>query len=295
MEINDAIENFLQYKTVEKGLNVNSTIEDYKEDLCIFLKTFPYIKNVEDLTKDDIDNFIYEESLSELSSSTIARRASTIKNFFIFLENENYASNLTKEVVLPKKEARIPVFLSVDEVIKLLNAPNEDLDNEFRDKVMLLLMYSTGLRVSEIINLEKNSINFEERFIKIKGKGSKERIIPLNDISIAYLKAFIDKNNKNYSYNKNKFVFVNSRTKKPITRQQFFLNIKKYAKRAEIEKEISPHTLRHSFATHMLENGADLRIVQELLGHSHIETTQIYTHLSSKKVLEVLDLYSNKK
>lgn len=157
---------------------------------------------------------------------------------------------------------------------------------------MLLLMYSCGLRVSEMISLEKKSINFEEKILSIKGKGNKERIIPINEVALDYLSHYL---NKELKTNKTKRVFINKTTKKPLTRQVFFMNLKKYAKRAGIEKEISPHTLRHTFATELLENGADLRIVQTLLGHSNVSTTQIYTHISTKKILNALDLYSKRK
>ena len=157
---------------------------------------------------------------------------------------------------------------------------------------MLLLMYSCGLRVSEMISLEKKSINFEEKILSIKGKGNKERSIPINEVALDYLSHYL---NKELKTNKTKRVFINKTTKKPLTRQVFFMNLKKYAKRAGIEKEISLHTLRHTFATELLENGADLRIVQTLLGHSNVSTTQIYTHISTKKILNALDLYSKRK
>lgn len=295
MDINDAIELFLEYKAVEEGLNIKSTIPDYKDDFKVFLKYFPNIKTVDDLNDELIDNFIYEQSLNDLKSSTISRRISTIKNFFLFLENEKIATNLVKEVILPKKEKHIPTFLSIDEIKNLLSVFDETKPTEYRDKTMVLVMYSAGLRVSELINLEKRSINFEEKLITLKGKGNKERFVPLNDIALEYLNNYLSQNKNNKFFSKSKYLFINKKDGKPLTRQYFFVELNKYAKRAEIDKKISPHTLRHSFATHLLENGADLRVVQELLGHSKIETTQIYTHLSTKKILDALDLYSKRK
>lgn len=295
MDINDAIELFLEYKAVEEGLNIKSTIPDYKDDFKVFLKYFPNIKTVDDLNDELIDNFIYEQSLNDLKSSTISRRISTIKNFFLFLENEKIATNLVKEVILPKKEKHIPTFLSLDEIKNLLSVFDETKTAEYRDKTMVLVMYSAGLRVSELINLEKRSINFEEKLITLKGKGNKERFVPLNDIALEYLNNYLSQNKNNKVFSKSKYLFINKKDGKPLTRQYFFVELNKYAKRAGIDKKISPHTLRHSFATHLLENGADLRVVQELLGHSKIETTQIYTHLSTKKILDALDLYSKRK
>lgn len=295
MDINDAIELFLEYKAVEEGLNIKSTIPDYKDDFKMFLKYFPNIKTVDDLNDELIDNFIYEQSLNDLKSSTISRRISTIKNFFLFLENEKIATNLVKEVILPKKEKHIPTFLSIDEIKNLLSVFDETKQTEYRDKTMVLVMYSAGLRVSELINLEKRSINFEEKLITLKGKGNKERFVPLNYIALEYLNNYLSQNKNNKVFSKSKYLFINKKDGKPLTRQYFFVELNKYAKRAGIDKKISPHTLRHSFATHLLENGADLRVVQELLGHSKIETTQIYTHLSTKKILDALDLYSKRK
>lgn len=295
MDINDAIELFLEYKAVEEGLNIKSTIPDYKDDFKVFLKYFPNIKTVDDLNDELIDNFIYEQSLNDLKSSTISRRISTIKNFFLFLENEKIATNLVKEVILPKKEKHIPTFLSIDEIKNLLSVFDETKPIEYRDKTMVLVMYSAGLRVSELINLEKRSINFEEKLITLKGKGNKERFVPLNYIALEYLNNYLSQNKNNKVFSKSKYLFINKKDGKPLTRQYFFVELNKYAKRAGIDKKISPHTLRHSFATHLLENGADLRVVQELLGHSKIETTQIYTHLSTKKILDALDLYSKRK
>lgn len=295
MDINDAIELFLEYKAVEEGLNIKSTIPDYKDDFKVFLKYFPNIKTVDDLNDELIDNFIYEQSLNDLKSSTISRRISTIKNFFLFLENEKIATNLVKEVILPKKEKHIPTFLSIDEIKNLLSVFDETKPTEYRDKTMVLVMYSAGLRVSELINLEKRSINFEEKLITLKGKGNKERFVPLNYIALEYLNNYLSQNTNNKVFSKSKYLFINKKDGKPLTRQYFFVELNKYAKRAGIDKKISPHTLRHSFATHLLENGADLRVVQELLGHSKIETTQIYTHLSTKKILDALDLYSKRK
>lgn len=295
MNIDDAIEIYLENKVVEEGLNNSSTIQSYKEDFKIFLEYFPFIKTTDDLSSDLIEEFIYEQSLNDLKSSTISRRISTIKNFFIYLENENIKENLVTEVILPKKEKHIPSFLTFEEVKSFLQVFDETKFNEFRDKTMFLLMYSAGLRVSELLTLTRNSINFEEKIISLVGKGNKERSIPINNLALSYLNRYFTLIDNDRVLKKSKYIFLNRNTGKPITRQYLFIKINEYAKKAGIEKQISPHTLRHSFATHLLENGADLRVVQELLGHTNIETTQIYTHLSTKKILDALDLYSKQK
>lgn len=292
MNIYEAIDRFLEYKASEEGLNVSNTILAYRNDINKFLKYYPEIKDTDDLDPVYLDQFSFDQSLDELSASTISRSISTIKNFYIFLEGENISKNIYKKPIIPKKEFHIPSFLTFDEVTSLFKCIDEENEIEYRDKVMLLLMYSCGLRVSEMISLEKKSINFEEKILSIKGKGNKERSIPINEVALDYLSHYL---NKEIKTNKTKRVFINKTTKKPLTRQVFFMNLKKYAKRAGIDKEISPHTLRHTFATELLENGADLRIVQTLLGHSNVSTTQIYTHISTKKILNALDLYSKRK
>ena len=295
MDIKEAIEKFLEFKTVEEGLKIPTTIDSYREDLKIFLDYFPHIQNTDDLTDDDLSNFVFEQSLNDLKSTTIARRMSTLTNFYKFLGTEHIKEGLSYEIIKPKIDKKLPVFLTIEEVENLLDAPNENIDHEFRDKVMLVVMYSTGLRVSELINLEKKQLNIEERVIAIRGKGDKTRVIPLNSIAYYYLSNYIDRQKAAHKFDRSKFIFINNKTDKPITRQYFCSMVKLYGQRAGITKDISPHALRHSFATHMLENGASLRIVQELLGHTSIETTQIYTHLSTNKILDALDLYLKRK
>ena len=295
MKITDAIDRFLQFKLVEEGLNPNSTIASYKEDFKIFLRCFDFVEDTDDLSKDMLNNFIYEQSLSERSPSTIARRISCISNFFKFLEEEKIKSDIFQEVDLPKKEKHIPNFLTFEEIKRLFSVLKEDNLVNLRDKVMIITMYSAGLRISELINLTKKQVNFEERIITLIGKGSKERSVPINNYCLNYLKKYLFEINKVYSLAKSKYLFLNKKTNQPITRQYFFMKLKEYAKEASIEKEISPHSLRHSFATHLLENGADLRVVQDLLGHTNVSTTQIYTHVSTKKILNAIDLYSKHK
>jgi len=294
MDIQQAIENFLQHALFEKGLQIQ-TIKDYKEDFKCFLKYFSYIKTTDDLTEDDIENFAYKQGLDELKSSSISRRLSTIKTFYLFLESENIKTNIVHEVIMPKKERHIPNILTLEEVERLLQAPNLNSKSGIRDKAMLEIMYGCGLRVGELVNLVKKSVNYNERIITLIGKGAKERSVPINEYAICFLdKYIVEVRDKIPNSLSNDYIFINMRGKR-ISRQYFCNQVKKYAKNADIEKEISPHTLRHSFATHFLENGANLRTVQRILGHTNAETTQIYTHLSNKTIHNAYDLYWKRK
>jgi integrase/recombinase XerD len=294
MYIQQAIEEFLQHALFEKGLQTR-TIEDYKEDFKSFFYYFPYIKTTDDLTEDDIENFTYKQGLDELKASTISRRISTIKTFYLFLDNEGIRKNLVHEVIMPKREKHIPSVLTVEEVDRLLDAPDLNTKSGIRDKAMLEIMYGCGLRVSELVNLVKKSVNYNERIITLVGKGAKERSIPIDEYAINFLDQYIvEVRDKIPNSLSNNYIFINMRGQR-ISRQYFFNQVKKYAKEANIEKEISPHTLRHSFATHLLENGANLRTVQRILGHTNAETTQIYTHLSNKTLHNAYDLYWKRK
>lgn len=290
MVINDAIERFLQYSLFEKGL-LQNTIKDYKDDFDCFLKYFPYIKTTDDLTKDDIDSFIFQQGMDELKPSSIARRVSTIKSFYLFLEKEKIKDDLVQEVIMPKKEIHIPIILNEDEINRLLDAPDLNTKSGVRNKAMFEVMYGCGLRVSEVVSLKNKSINYQEKIVTIFGKGAKERIIPIDEYAIKFLIKYIVEVREKIKNSKNSpYLFLNLKGK-PLTRQYFFLEIKKYAEQCGIEKNISPHTLRHSFATHLLENGANIRTVQRMLGHTNAETTQIYTHLSNKTLHKAYDLY----
>jgi len=294
MNINDAVENFFQYSLIEKGLS-KTTLLDYKEDLKCFLKYFPDKTDTEYLSKDDIQEFMYRQGLDEFKASTICRRVSSLKMFFKFLEHENIKNGLMTEVYMPKKEKHIPVYLTNEEVELLLNCPNLGTNSGIRDKAMLEVMYGCGLRVSELVGLPLKSVNFQEKIVKIIGKGSKERMVPINDYALEFLNDYIVKVRNNVKgSSKSIYTFINSEGK-PVSRTTFYDAIKKYAKKAGIEKEISPHSLRHSFATHLLENGANIRTVQQMLGHSNAETPQIYTHLSNKTIHKAYDLYWKRK
>ena len=194
----------------------------------------------------------------------------------------------------PKGSKKLPVCISIEEVEALLNAPDLDKNEGQRDRAMLEVMYSSGLRISELLNLTMRQINFQRGMLRIVGKGNKERIVPIGDYALEYLNKYITEGRRKNINKNSDYVFLN-RYGEPLSRVYFFKQVKKYAKEAGIKEEISPHTLRHCSATHMLENGAELRAVQEMLGHANIATTQIYTNISSKRILSAYDLYSKRK
>lgn len=290
MKIIDAFDNYLQYCRFEKVLT-NQTIIDYKDDFLQFQRYYPDKVDVEDLSCEDLNNFSYDQAINGRSPTTIARRLATMKNFFLFLESEKIATNLlTEEISLPKKDKNLPVVLNEEEVKNLLNAPNLTDEIGIRDYAILQVMYSCGLRVSECVNLQMKQINEQERLVKVIGKGKKERIIPIREIAIEAINNYIKNvRNKHLVVDKN-FIFLNKKGKQ-ISRQDLYNIIVKYTKIANIEKKIHPHTLRHTFATNLLDNGADLRVVQEMLGHTNIGTTQIYTHITPKTIVKSYDLY----
>ncbi len=293
MELVDALDRFNQYLYVEKGLSYN-TIVNYMEDLKMFEASLTSKKYADELDNGDVENFIISMSGNNRSISTILRRVSTVRLFYNFLQNEGVLINKTGMIDLPRLPEHLPSVLSLEEVENLLEMPDLKTAGGLRDRAMLEMMYASGLRVSELLALEKNSVNIELGIIKLKGKGAKERIVPLGDYAKDYLNRYLlEVRSKNVGRN-SKYIFLNQKGK-PLSRQYFFKQVKKYALKAGIEINISPHTLRHSFATHLLENGAELRAVQAMLGHSNIATTQIYLHTSSRRILNAYDLYMNKK
>lgn len=292
MEISDALDLFLQHILAEKGLSP-TTAKNYMDDLKQFLL---YVKKdyVEELDGDDISLFLIYQLGMGLSVSTALRRLSTVRSFFLFLKKDGYFKRDIPDIEPPKKVERLPTYLTIEEVEALLEAPDLTKKGELRDKAMLEVMYASGLRVSELINLEKHQLNMKRGVIKVMGKGSKERKVPIGEFALEYVVKYIEEA-RNFNPGKDsKYLFLN-REGKPISRVYFFKQVRKYAERAGINKVISPHTLRHSFATHLVEQGAELRAVQEMLGHSNIATTQIYTHLSKSRIRSAYDLYMNKK
>lgn len=289
MEIKEAEALFYQYLRVEKGVG-KITLANYKTDLALFFREFTDKTDTSDLRVSDLKDYMTIQAEAGLAASTILRRLSSTRNFYVFLANEKIIDIAIPKVEGPKMPKKLPVVMSVEEVEALLEAPDMSKDTGIRDRAMLEVMYSSGLRVSELINLQLNQIDSVNGIITLIGKGNKQRSIPIGEFALEYLNKYIKEVRYKNKRAKNKYVFLN-RNGEPLSRQYFFMQIKKYALEADIDKEISPHTLRHCFATHLLENGAELRMVQEMLGHSNIATTQIYTHVSSKRVMSAYDRY----
>ena len=292
MELSKAEELFFRYLRVEKGVS-NETIKSYHYDLVQFF-TLMKKETTDDLLPTDIVDFVRIQSRKMRSVSTIIRRISTTKNFYLFLESEGYISESLSPVETPRSTKKLPRVLSIEEVERLLDAPDTSKPEGLRDKAMMELMYSSGLRVSELLSLKVSQINYEKGVIRIIGKGNKERIVPVGEFAMEYVAKYVTTARKKNKGRNSQTLFLN-RYGEPLSRVYFFLQIKKYALEAGIDKEISPHTIRHCFATHMLENGAELRAIQEMLGHSSIATTQIYTNISSRRILSAYDLYSKRK
>ncbi|MDF2928196.1 site-specific tyrosine recombinase XerD [Anaerospora sp.] len=285
------VSQFINYLAVERGLAQN-TLESYGRDLRQFQS---YLQNSQmDILKDSSRNTIltYLNNLQTKGRavSTISRNLAAIKSFYQYLVRERYlekdpAANLES----PKLEKKLPKILTIAEVEELLKQPNAFLPAGLRDKAMLELLYATGIRVSELISLNISDVNLDMGYIKCFGKGAKERIVPLGSIAAKCVQEYINKGrSKLVRTYEESALFVNHHGNR-LTRQGFWKIIKKYAQEANILREITPHTLRHSFATHLLENGADLRSVQEMLGHADISTTQIYTHVTKNRLKEVYD------
>jgi len=282
---------FMEYLTVEKGLAKN-TIVSYERDLKSYLH---YVKNVETLySLNDVQRLHIVQFLSFLkeqgkSSKTLARHSASIRAFHQFLLRSK-ATDQDPSVLIetPRLERSIPMILSLQEVEVLLAAPNQDDHFGVRDKAMLELLYATGIRVSELIGLDIDHVHINMGFIRCTGSGNKERIIPVGRAALEAVKHYLDNGRPRFVSTKHRetALFLNHHGQR-LTRQGFWKILKKLANEAGINKELTPHTLRHSFAAHLIENGADLKSVQEMLGHADISTTQIYTNLSKTRIKDV--------
>lgn len=291
MDIDIAIEDFINYCVFEKGLS-DKTKESYQYDLKIYRK-FLFIKkinNVHQISTSDIEEFLKQRSIEEEKTSTIAHNLTVIKNFHSYLyKTKVVKTDITEGISRPKLQKKIPKVVSMEDIEKLLDI---ELNTKFdyRNKAMIELMYGAGLRVSELISLDVFDLDFINCIIRISGKGNKERIVPLGEYSIYYLKLYLEKRSNMLKKSPCNALFLNNHGMR-MTRQGFFKNLKAILKTQGLDENISPHTLRHSFATHLLKRGADLRSIQELLGHSDIATTKIYTHVSDDKVKEDYEKY----
>ena len=284
MKIEDAIVDFIQYCLFEKGLT-DQTVSSYQNDLDVYL-SFLQDKNVflvKDITSDHIKEFLKIRGDSE-STSTVAHNLTVIKNFHKYLIKENIVKeDVSLFISRPKLQKRLPRALTVEEVDLLLDITlNTPFD--YRNKAMLELMYGAGLRVSELVSLTLNQIDLENGLIRIMGKGRKEREIPIGEYGVYYLKLYLEHRGMLIKNHRTEDALFLNNHGKQITRQGFFKILKQLLLDKGLNPSVSPHTLRHSFATHLLSHGADLRSIQEMLGHSDISTTKIYTHVSDEKV-----------
>lgn len=286
----DNLDDYLRYAQVERGLSPN-TISSYRQDLYEYLN-FLLLDHQTNWEVDalEVDAFLAQLRDQGKATSSISRMLSSLRKFYQWLLRQDIIERdpLVK-IDSPKKEKRLPLALSETEVDTLLAQPNVEKGLGLRDRAILETLYATGMRVSELINLKISDLHQDIQLIKVLGKGSKERLVPISDVALSWIDKYDNQVREKLIMKNGAFsdiIFLNSRGKK-LSRQAVWQLIKKYCQTANITKNVTPHTLRHTFATHLLENGADLRVVQELLGHSDITTTQIYTNLTQKHIMEV--------
>lgn len=278
------LRSFLDSLYIEKGLSKN-TVSSYKNDISSFSSWCDkeHLDRLK-ITDLNLNNYISNLFSIGLKSSSINRKISSIKHFYLFLLKKKVIKNSpADEITTPKQEKYLPTSMSEDEVECLLSSPKTSIKIERRDKAMIEILYATGMRISELVNLKLTDIDFNRSVLKVFGKGSKERLVPYGEKAAEALRIYLEDRKKLDS----KDVFLSNRGTR-ITRGAFWQRIKIYIKRENLKSSISPHTLRHAFATHLLNRGADLRSVQILLGHSDLSTTQIYTHIAKKRLGEIL-------
>jgi integrase/recombinase XerD len=282
--MNDYIDLFLDHLMLERGLAANS-LAAYRRDLrdhCAFLRDDCGKTAAGEVTELDIIRHLSALHHGGAATATVCRKLTTIKQFYRYLVAERHlTADPTANVEVPRQVKKLPATLTLDDVERLLAAPDVSKLAGLRDRAMLEVLYATGLRVSELVNLTRGDVNLKVGFVRCVGKGNKERIVPLGSVAIGWLQHYLAARDDDAP------ALFPGRRRRPITRAAFWQTIKRLAVHAGIVKNISPHTLRHSFATHLLERGADLRAIQEMLGHSSITTTQIYTHVSTDFLREV--------
>ena len=278
------IDSFLDSLYSEKGLS-NNTVSSYKNDIrSVFLWLDENSFNPLNINASDANNYVSKLFGDGLKSSSVNRKISAIKSFYIFLQKKKIImKSPIADIVMPKQEKYLPVSMSEEEVERLLNSPDLNIQIERRDKAMIEVLYATGIRISELTNLKLTDLDINRSVLKVFGKGSKERLVPFGEKAAESLNLYLT-DRKDL---KSKEIFLSNRGTK-ISRSAFWQRIKIYTKRENLKISISPHTLRHAFATHLLNRGADLRSVQILLGHSDLSTTQIYTHIAKQRLGEIL-------
>ncbi len=292
-----AIKRFKKFLQVEKGLSQNS-IYSYTYDLKKFSEFLSQkSKDIMDATQDDIQQFLkYEKNNKNNSSRTLARSLAAIRQFYNFISDnvDIDIPNPTEKIETPHVEKTLPDYLTVNELDKLFNSISEEDSYELRDKTIFELLYSSGLRISEAVDLTIADVDITNNFINVIGKGNKQRMVPMGKEAVRLLNKYIHESRPAIiSSRESEYLFI-SKKGSQLNRKSVWRLLKNYVTRTEIQKNITPHTLRHSFATHLIENGADLRSVQELLGHMDISTTQVYTHMAKKHLQKIHKSYHPK-
>nr|WP_244325374.1 site-specific tyrosine recombinase XerD [Dolosigranulum pigrum] len=291
----EALAEYIIYLKIERGLSAN-TVTSYKRDIEKYLTflTEKKITQLDEVSRFEILDFLQTLRQSGAADNSIIRMVSSLRKFHQYLKRESIVSDDPMQLIdTPKKASTLPKAISPQAVEQLLEAPDTTTPLGVRDRTILELMYATGLRISELVNLKLSDMHLTMGFIQTMGKGEKERIIPLGEVASQWLDHYLDGARvylQDQSAETSEYVFLNSRGKS-LSRQGVWKKVKQLALEAGIDQNVTPHTLRHSFATHLLENGADLRMVQELLGHADISTTQIYTHITKTRLKQVYSDY----
>lgn len=287
--MNEEINDYLHYLTIERGLSLN-TRKSYERDLLQYLH---YLEDEQITSWQDVDRYVVINYLEKMhdekkAPATVTRMITSLRRFHQFLRQERLTDHdPMQHIDTPKKVQKLPSTLSLTEVERLIETPDTTKNLGIRDRAILEVMYATGMRVSELVGLKLSDLHLSLGLVQTLGKGDKERIIPLGDYAIQWLERYLDEARPLLVANPSEtHVFVNHHGT-GLSRQGIWKKLKQLVREAGINKEVTPHTLRHSFATHLLENGADLRTVQELLGHADISTTQIYTHITKKRMTDV--------
>jgi len=290
LTMNQYITEFADYLKIEKRQSPN-TVSAYKRDMKRFVSYFSD-KKVSEVTASDVRSFLLSMREEGLAASTVARALSSVKSFFSYLFTENQISeNPTEIIESPRPWRKLPNVMSMEEVDALIAAPDTKSPAGLRDLAMLELLYATGLRVSELVSVKMSTVDLKVGYLRSLGKGSKERVVPLGDAARIAVENYLLNGRPSLLKKRSSGDMFLTRRGVGMTRQGFWKILKQYTVKAGVKGAVSPHTLRHAFATHLLERGADLRSVQQMLGHSDISTTQIYTHILQERMREVHDRY----
>ena len=292
MNIYNALNEYKQYLLIEKNVSDN-TLKSYMNDInqfLVFIQKNYQINLIDQISKDMIRKYLRQ--FTNLAASSLSRKMVSLRSFYKFLIKEDIIrNNLMESFDLPKNQKKLPQVLNIEEIKILLDSIKMDNFKNARNRAMLELLYATGIRVSELCDLKLSQINLKMKYLSVIGKGNKQRHLPLNDYVCQIISQYIyDFRYAKLNFVDNEYLFFNDKLDK-ISREYFYKILKEACKKANIKKKVSPHTIRHTFATHLYENGADLRSIQELLGHSDISTTTIYTHVSNNKIIDDYNKY----